>query len=63
MPNKLPGIQTVSLEMLVHRLALDAGLRVAEAKLQAFGKGHRTFMTRRFDRVKGSGGHQRIHFA
>jgi serine/threonine-protein kinase HipA len=50
-------------EMLVHRLALDAGLRVAEANLQTFGKGHRTFMTRRFDRVKGSGGSQRIHFA
>jgi len=50
-------------EMLVHRLALDAGLRVAEANLQTFGKGHRTFMTRRFDRVKGSGGRQRIHFA
>ncbi len=50
-------------EMLVHQLALDAGLRVAEANLQTFGKGHCTFMTRRFDRVKGSGGHQRIHFA
>jgi serine/threonine-protein kinase HipA len=50
-------------EMLVHRLALDAGLRVAEANLQTFGKEHRTFMTRRFDRVKGSGGRHRIHFA
>lgn len=50
-------------EMLVHRLAVKAGLRVAEASLQQFGSGHRTFMTRRFDRVPGTGGTQRVHFA
>lgn len=50
-------------EMLVHQLALEAGLRVAEADLQSFGGGHRTFMTRRFDRMPGTNGTQRIHFA
>lgn len=50
-------------EMLVHRLAVTAGLRVAEASLQQFGSGHRTFMTRRFDRVPGTGGTRRLHFA
>lgn len=50
-------------EMLVHQLAEEAGLHVAEAELQSFGKGHRTFMTRRFDRVAGSTNFKRIHFA
>ncbi len=50
-------------EMLVHQLAIKAGLRVADARLEPFGPGHRTFMTRRFDRVPGSGGGRRIHFA
>lgn len=50
-------------EMLVHRLSGEAGLRVAEAGLHQFGKGHRTFMTRRFDRVLGTNGRERIHFA
>jgi serine/threonine-protein kinase HipA len=50
-------------EMLAHRLAIPAGLRVAVADMQRFGDGHRTFMTRRFDRVTGSNGSRRIHFA
>ncbi len=50
-------------EMLAHQLAVKAGLRVAEADLQQFGSGHRTFMTRRFDRVHGTNGTQRVHFA
>lgn len=50
-------------EMLAHRLAVRAGLCVAQADLQQFGDGHRTFMTRRFDRVHGTAGTQRIHFA
>lgn len=50
-------------EMLVHRLALESGVLVAEGSLQQFGDGHRTFMTRRFDRVQGTGGQQRVHFA
>lgn len=50
-------------EMLAHQLAVKAGLRVAEANLQHYGGGHRTFMTRRFDRVRGTGGTQRVHFA
>jgi len=50
-------------EMLVHQLAIKAGLRVAEAGVRQFGDGHRTFMTRRFDRMPGTKGRQRIHFA
>lgn len=50
-------------EMLAHRLAVAAGLAVAPADLQNFGNSHRTFLTRRFDRVPGSHGQRRIHFA
>lgn len=50
-------------EMLVHQLAVKAGVRVAEAELHPFGSGHRTFMTRRFDRVPGTEGAKRIHYA
>lgn len=50
-------------EMLTHQLAIKAGVQVAEAGLHRFGDGHRTFMTRRFDRVSGTNGVQRVHFA
>lgn len=50
-------------EMLAHRLAMAAGLRATTADLQSFGNGHRTFLTRRFDRIPGSNGQRRIHFA
>jgi len=50
-------------EMLTHQLAVEAGLKVAEAELHRFGAGHRTFMTCRFDRMPGTNGTQRVHFA
>lgn len=62
-PGRADSRDMAAWEMLVHRLAVKAGLRVAEADLQQFGDGHRTFMTRRFDRVPGTGGAERIHFA
>jgi serine/threonine-protein kinase HipA len=37
-------------EMVVHRLALDAGLQVPEARLLALGERYHTFACRRFDR-------------
>ena len=50
-------------EMLIHQLAVTAGLQVAESNLHLFGKGHRTFLTRRFDRSPGTDGRERLHFA
>ena len=50
-------------EMLLQKLAVQAGLRVAESDVQAFGQGHRTFLTRRFDRRSGTHGRERIHVA
>ena len=37
-------------EMVVHRLAVDAGLQVPEAQLLTLGERHHTFACRRFDR-------------
>lgn len=62
-PGRADSRDMAAWEMLVHRLAVKADLRVADADLQQFGDGHRTFMTRRFDRVPGTGGAERIHFA
>jgi len=46
-------------EMIVNRLAINAGLNVAYARAQKFYGNHHTFLTKRFDRnTKG----QRIHF-
>jgi serine/threonine-protein kinase HipA len=50
-------------EMLAYQLAVPAGLRMSESGLHRFGEGHQTFLTRRFDRVSGTNGRERIHFA
>lgn len=50
-------------EMLVHQLAVKAGLQVSESSLYQFGNDDRSFLTRRFDRVPGTKGRERIHFA
>ena len=47
-------------EMIVHRLAKNAGLDVAESKIQKFSSHHHTFLTKRFDRTSDG---KRIHFA
>ncbi|MDR1279921.1 MAG: type II toxin-antitoxin system HipA family toxin [Opitutaceae bacterium] len=38
-------------EMVLHRLAAETGLQVAEARLLTLGERHRTFACRRFDRL------------
>ncbi len=50
-------------EMVTYQLAGEAGIDVVNARLERFSKGHRTFMSQRFDRVAGKNGRQRIHFA
>ncbi|WP_245565018.1 type II toxin-antitoxin system HipA family toxin [Spirosoma spitsbergense] len=47
-------------ELLVHKLAQQAGITVANAFAETFGSRHRTFLTNRFDRNTRN---QRIHFA
>jgi serine/threonine-protein kinase HipA len=46
-------------EAVVNILAIKAGLNVAEGKARRFTQDHHSYLTRRFDRVKG----KRIHFA
>lgn len=50
-------------EMVVHQLAVQAGLDVGHAALEEFGQRHRTFMSKRFDRHVKHGIRTRIHFA
>lgn len=50
-------------EMVVHELAARSGVRVAEARLEAYARKRRTFLTKRFDRRVVSGERRRVHFA
>jgi serine/threonine-protein kinase HipA len=46
-------------EIVVHELAVNAGLNVAGAMIKKFSSMHHTFLSKRFDRKK----NERIHFA
>ena len=50
-------------ELVTHRLAVEAGLLVAEATAEKFGRPHYTFLVKRFDRVIENGERKRRHFA
>ncbi len=64
---KFPGrddeVDKGAWEMLTHTLAVDAGLEIADARAERFGRPHHTFLTKRFDRVVVDGKRQRRHFA
>ena len=45
--------------MVVHDLAAECGLNVAEARVETFSNKYHTFLSKRFDRKK----NMRIHFA
>lgn len=47
-------------EMVVNILAKEAGLNIAEGHVKKFNSKHHTFLSKRFDRARGSG---RIHYA
>lgn len=47
-------------EMIVHELAVKAGINVPECKAEKFSSKHHTFLTKRFDRTPNK---QRLHFA
>jgi len=50
-------------EMVAHRLAKQAGINVAEATAEQFGRPRFTFMTKRFDRKTVDRARRRLHFA
>lgn len=47
-------------EMVANQLAINAGIHIAEGKLQKFNNKYHTYLTRRFDRTETG---ERIHFA
>jgi serine/threonine-protein kinase HipA len=47
-------------EMVAGELAKQAGVNIAEGRLEQFGKKHQTYLTKRFDRTSKG---ERIHFA
>lgn len=47
-------------EMVVHELAVNAGINMAEGQAKRFSGRHHTFLTKRFDRISEN---KRIHFA
>lgn len=58
-PSKHDEYDSGAWEMVVHDLALQAGLNVPEAKLEKFSEKGSTFLVRRFDRKDS----RRLHFA
>ncbi len=64
---KFPGrndeIDKGAWEMVTHTLAVGAGLSIAEARAEKFGRPHHSFLTKRFDRVVVAGTRRRIHCA
>lgn len=58
-PSKNDTIDKEAWEYLAYRLAINAGIQMAESKIEKVTGKYHTFFTLRFDREKG----QRIHFA
>lgn len=58
-PSKNDIIDKGAWEYLAYKLAIDAGIEMAESKIEKISGQYHTFFTKRFDRYKGS----RIHFA
>lgn len=50
-------------ENVVYQMAVQAGVQIADARAETFGRPHHTFMTKRFDRVVENGIRKRRHFA
>lgn len=58
-PSKNDGIDKGAWEYLAYRLAVGAGIEMAESRIEKIAGKHHTFFTKRFDRDKA----ERIHFA
>ena len=57
-PSRYDEHDIAAWEYLVYKLALDAGIDMAESRIEKFNSHHHTFLTKRFDRSKTS----RLHF-
>lgn len=58
-PSQYDDHDVAAWEYLTYRLALDAGIQMAECRIERFNSPHHTFLTQRFDRR----GKQRLHFS
>jgi serine/threonine-protein kinase HipA len=58
-PSKTDQIDVGAWEMLVHELARRSGIRVPESRIEKFSGRFHTYLSKRFDRTRGT----RIHFA
>lgn len=58
-PSRYDDINVGLWEYLIHRLAIDANITMAESQVLKLSGKHHTFLTKRFDREQG----KRIHFA
>lgn len=57
-PSRYDDHDIAAWEYLVYKLALDAGIDMAESRIEKFNSHHHTFLTKRFDRTESS----RLHF-
>jgi len=57
-PSRYDEHDIAAWEYLVYKLALDAGIDMAESRIEKFNSHHHTFLTKRFDRSETS----RLHF-
>jgi serine/threonine-protein kinase HipA len=58
-PSKTDTVDKAAWEYLAYKLALNAGINMAESKIEKISGAYHTFLTRRFDRENS----KRIHFA
>jgi serine/threonine-protein kinase HipA len=58
-PAKADTIDKAAWEYLAYKLALEAGINMAESRIEKVSGKHHTFFTKRFDRLNG----ERVHFA
>lgn len=56
-PSRYDDHDMAAWEYLVYTLALDAGIHMAESRIEKFNYHHHTFLTKRFDRTKSSRRH------
>jgi serine/threonine-protein kinase HipA len=59
-PSMNDGKDVGGWEVVVHKLAVESGLNVADSMIMKFSNKYHTFLTKRFDRTKDG---ERIHFA
>lgn len=59
-PDRRDSRDTGAWEMIAHDLAIRAGIRISEAKLESFTSRYHSFLTKRFDRTAAG---DRIHFS